>query len=263
VDIYLPEKVRGRQELQGVNALPPSRSMCTSRAIGLGVDERRRLCFGAAFRYRQLLGFKEVDGMKELNPKFHLRRESRWVKEYDTGEGIVLDSKYRTFECDADSKEFVECWCAAPESERTDMEAAFAGFPAESVDELESILADLAHVDWYASDRMRRAWVDRAEPAVGDHSEFLLQLMQYLYQQGVRYSCIGENRYFRILSNTSDFQIESLVESMDEMPTDADLEKIELGAWPQAYRHGVRLVRRCRFLLTPEKFLPQHANGQP
>jgi hypothetical protein len=74
--------------------------------------------------------------MAAPNQVVRLVRESRWVKEYQTPTGRVLDSKYRTFRCNVTASQFVDAWNRGSEAERADMEAAFAFFPGNSEDDL-------------------------------------------------------------------------------------------------------------------------------
>jgi hypothetical protein len=192
------------------------------------------------------------DKMKYLNPKFRQTRESRWVREFNTGERIVLDSKYRTFECDVGAGEFVDLWRTASPLERIDMEAAFTCFPVDDFAQLVPILASIAADDPVSADRMRSSWKGLPDTADESWSDFLAQLMQYHLKQGVPYRTAAENKYFRVLTNNSDFRIERLIHDAKDVPSEAQFAELERLATSPLERHAIRLVRHCRFLLVPE-----------
>lgn len=196
-------------------------------------------------------------------PVFHLVRESRWVKEYDTNAGRVLDSKYRTYRCDATASEFIDAWNKGSAEERTDMEAAFAFFPHDAVDEAESILNAISLFDSDRAARMRANWEANSGQQSEEQVQFLLELGNYLDVLGVTREFVGGNHWFRVFATDARFEIETLVHSVDEMPSDKELEALEHSTSSRAYRHAVQLVRGCRFLLAPESAFKARKESPP
>jgi hypothetical protein len=56
-------------------------------------------------------------------------RENAWVRVWQMAAGNYVDSKYRTYECDASADEVILAWQMAAESERQDIEDALEFFP--------------------------------------------------------------------------------------------------------------------------------------
>ena len=183
---------------------------------------------------------------------YRLVRETRWVKEYDTSIGTILDSKYRTFRCEANSEDFVQAWRNGTLEDRIEMEAAFAFFPAESEESLKPVLEVVAVVDFERSERMRAAWILNSGELTIDQKQFLLGLSEFLDREGDSSIKVGENRWFRAFANDAGVRIETLVSSVDEMPSEDQLRELEVEQDSVAYRHAIRLVADCRFLLVPE-----------
>ena len=55
-------------------------------------------------------------------------RETNWIREWKTSRSNYLDSKYRSYECDASADEFIITYITAQKEQIYDLEVAFEFF---------------------------------------------------------------------------------------------------------------------------------------
>jgi hypothetical protein len=132
------------------------------------------------------------------------------------------------------------------------MEAAFAFFPAESLTEVDQLLARLSPAESETISRMRQCWIAAAEDLTPARAQFFRSLYRCLPPEALKGRLVGENRWFRALCNDAGMEICTLVRNVTEMPTEEDLQLLIQSAGSYAYRRAIDMVINCRFLIFPE-----------
>jgi hypothetical protein len=182
---------------------------------------------------------------------YTLRRETPWIKEWQTPWGAFIDSKLRWLGVEPSARRFLDAWAAASGPEKFDLEAAFEFYPYELEEDIEQILETIARDDEGRARRMREKLFRPEAQLSPDQQRFLSGLGEHLERSGVQMRLIGENRWFAAYANDAGFHIDSRVESPLDMPTDEELQGQIDASLSLAFRRILQTIKENRWLLEP------------
>ena len=183
-----------------------------------------------------------------------LRRETEWIREWDTPWGRLIDSKLRWLGVEngrPSAARFIAAWDAGDAAARADLEAAFEFFPHELPEDMAAILAHIARDDAARAARMKAAHFGPDSTLSLDQERFLSALAQHAQDTGAPYTLVGDNPFFTAYANDGGFHLESKASGPFDRPTPADLEALLARTESIAYQRILRIVMEAPWLLEP------------
>lgn len=177
---------------------------------------------------------------------FKVIRETKWIVEYETPLGTFVDSKFRTYACEASCEEFIAAWELADAKTKEDLEHAFLGlsYPADR----QKILAYISGKEGaHAASKMIAQF-----KAIGSDTQSN-QYCHLLHEQALKenspHRLVGKNQWFEVYVNPAGrFYIETV--DFDSRPNDRELLSLEAAADNRAYKDAIRIIRDNRFLIS-------------
>jgi len=164
----------------------------------------------------------------------HVVRENEWVRTWQTSAGQYVDSKYRTYECDASDDAVIIAWQLADDDQREDLETALEFFPyALGIRRI----ARFVHVisGEVVADRIEGRWFGSSQTMRDETLEFLVEALKAPPEQGMAKQRVCETSWF--IANWDGFSYEFLTQGKSQdSPTHADYCREYIKAYSRLHR---------------------------
>lgn len=128
-----------------------------------------------------------------------VRYENAWVRVYQIDGILYRDSKYRTYDCDRSSDDFVHAWRTAEPELREDLKAAYAYLYDDNA--AKAIIEAISEMDPRQAEELLE--LRRSPPP--DDAVLKALFLEAVETGGIPGRVIGENRWFRAYLNPSGF----------------------------------------------------------
>ncbi|HEY4329918.1 MAG TPA: hypothetical protein VGN88_09290 [Phycisphaerae bacterium] len=184
---------------------------------------------------------------------YMLRRETPWIKEWQTPWGTFIDSKLRWLGIEPSADTFLAAWRAGGAAERFDLETAFEFFPYEFEDDIERIVNAIAAEDEGRGRRMAAKLFRADGKLTPEQQRFLDGLGEHLHEISAPLRMVGDNRWFTAYANDAGFHVDTKIQTPLDMPTDEELEGQMDASLSLAYRRILQTVKGNKWLLEPRQ----------
>lgn len=140
-------------------------------------------------------------------PSLEVIRETDWVRVWRTSEGEVVDSKYRTYECEASADQFILAWERCSVKERSDMKSAVTFFPySHGIRRIVQFVCSISSLE--EGQAIEEQWFGNFSMLPPHTMRFLLAFRESPHATSNR-RLVCDTKWFRAYWNTAEFAYET------------------------------------------------------